>query len=239
MARERRNSAKLVAVLAILALVAIFLAITYSKPLGLGGLSILALLILMRLISDIADRGITRRLKRERHAIRGAEGEEEIQGILSRLGDGYMVINDVACPSGNIDHIVLSRSNGVFLIETKSHRGRVDIAGSILSLNGYPPEKNFIAQILRNTYWLRDEIAPLIGDKPWITPLLVFSSAFVPHTPPIKGVRVLNKRYLRQMLTEASRGSNKPWLVREAVHQKLISQPDPFSHVDRRSREAA
>jgi hypothetical protein len=34
-------------------------------------------------------------------------------------------------------------------------------------VNGHDPEKDFIAQCLRNAFWVRDQIQSLIGVKPW------------------------------------------------------------------------
>jgi hypothetical protein len=239
MAKERRNSAKLFAVLAILALLALFLVGANANALGIGGASIFLVLILMRLIGDAADKGIGRHLKGERRAIRGARAEEEVQDILSSLGEGYEVIYDVPSPFGNIDHVVLTRFGGLFLIETKSHWGTVEINAGNLAINGHPPEKDFIAQVLRNTYWLRDQITPLVGQKPWVTPLLVFTNAFVPYVPPIRGVVVLNKRYLCKRLVSAGKGNPNVWLRREAIGHTLTSQADSISIGPPRSREAA
>jgi hypothetical protein len=36
------------------------------------------------------------------------------------------------------------------------------------------------AQALTNAYWLRDEVAQVVGLKPWIRPVIVFANAFAP-----------------------------------------------------------
>jgi len=60
----------------------------------------------------------------------GAEGEEKVAGYLNLLDDKYSVIHDVVLPGriGNIDHIVLG-SNGIFVIETKNHKGYITCNG--------------------------------------------------------------------------------------------------------------
>lgn len=60
----------------------------------------------------------------------GAEGEEKVAEYLYLLNDSYYVIHDVVLPGmiGNIDHIVLG-PNGVFVIETKNHRGLITCNG--------------------------------------------------------------------------------------------------------------
>ena len=61
---------------------------------------------------------------------RGATGEESISRVLDHLKNDYLVINDVMLPGGkgNIDHIIIGR-NGIFIIETKSHKGHIICEG--------------------------------------------------------------------------------------------------------------
>ena len=61
---------------------------------------------------------------------RGAIGEESISEVLDKLKNDYLVVNDVLLPGnkGNIDHIVIGR-NGIFVIETKSHKGHIICEG--------------------------------------------------------------------------------------------------------------
>ena len=114
------------------------------------------------------------KLKEEKRAIRGARSEEKIGDMLTELSEDYLVLHDIDSPYGNIDHVVFSKRNGVFLIETKSHGGKVTVEGRTLLVNGKLPEKDFIAQALQNSFWLKKEIGNLIGPSPWITPILVF-----------------------------------------------------------------
>lgn len=223
MARNRRRSALIIAVggLAFVTLMAILLQSNVLA--GVGGASIV-LLILIRLVSDIADRETSRQLKAERRAIRGAVGEEAVGAILAKMGPDYFAIHDVESPYGNIDHVVVTRGGGVFLIETKSHGGRVEAPAGALLVNGKPPEKDFIGQALKNALWLRDEIAALLGGKLWVTALLVFTNAFVPRLPPIKGVKVLNKRFLASELSKSAKGTSlgdRPWHRRTQIAERL------------------
>jgi len=61
---------------------------------------------------------------------RGATGEESISEVLDNLKNDYLVVNDALLPGnkGNIDHIVIGR-NGIFVIETKSHKGHIICEG--------------------------------------------------------------------------------------------------------------
>jgi hypothetical protein len=48
------------------------------------------------------------------------------------------------------------------VLETKAHGGRVTVKDGRLLVNGHDPEKDFIAQALHNTYWLREKTRPVL-----------------------------------------------------------------------------
>ena len=139
------------------------------------------------------------------------------------LGNDYLVIHDLATPYGNIDHVVIAKQGGVFLIETKAHGGTVWVENGHLLVNGHNPEKNFIGQALKNTYWLRDRIQEVAGLTIWVTPIIVFTNAFVERTPPVKGVRVVNRRYLLNVLCNPNnRSQNRAiWECRDEIFEAL------------------
>jgi len=163
--------------------------------------------------------------KMERHAIRGAKAEERLASILDDLGEDFLVLHDVPSPYGNIDHIVISKRSGVFLIETKAHGGRVSVVEGRLLVNGHDPEKNFVAQTLKNTFWLRDEIKRLTAAPAWIIPLIVFTNAFVEPGPPVKNVLVINKKYLLTVLhkSNGNRYASAIWDRRERIQRALYN----------------
>jgi hypothetical protein len=127
----------------------------------------------------------------------------------------HEVLHDVDNPYGNIDHLVISRQAGIFMVETKSHRGTITTTEREILLNGHAPEKNFVAQSLRNSYWVCDEAERVIGQKPWIAAVVVFTNAFVKAGKPVKGVRVTNKKYLLNLLQKPTRASVTNALVWE------------------------
>lgn len=102
---------------------------------GLSGSAVLVLLVMLRILPDMIEGSVRRREKKERQADRGAKSEEAISDLLATLDEDYTVINDVSCPYGNIDHIVIAK-HGVFLLETKAHGGRVEILSDGLLING-------------------------------------------------------------------------------------------------------
>jgi hypothetical protein len=181
------------------------------------------LVMLARIAMNYGDARDRKIAKEERRAIRGARGEEKIGSILESLGEGFLVIHDVESPYGNIDHVVIGEKSGIFLIETKSHGGRISAADGRLLLNGHDPEKDFVAQVLKNTYWLRDRVQNTINIQPWITPVLVFTNAFVERMPPIKGITVVNKKFLLEVLRRSAfkQESMAIWNNREDIQETL------------------
>jgi len=175
-------------------------------------------------LPQIVDLFVSRKLKESRRAGRGAAAEEKIGELLTDLGPNFEVLHDVECAYGNIDHLVIASNGAVFMIETKSHRGKVTQQDNALLVNGHKPEKDFIAQSLRNSFWLRDQIEPFAGKKPWVTAVLVFTNGFVQVRGPIKGVIVTNKKYLLDTIQKAvQRAQALPgvWDKREEIARLL------------------
>ena len=121
--------------------------------------------------------------KRRFHVSRtswGAQAERKVQRILEGLPmDHFIVMNDVRFKYGNIDHLVVRDDGTVFLVETKSHRGRVTTDGQQLLLNGRPFKKNYLCQINRNIRWLRSMAKKVFGLNRWYVAIIVFPNAHV------------------------------------------------------------
>jgi hypothetical protein len=207
MAAQRRSKSLIFAFIALGIAIVILLIATNMQTLGLSGLGLLALVVGLKVFADILTSRSDHYTKLERRALRGARGEEQIGHILDGLGPDFCALHDIDSQFGNIDHIVLSRLNGTFLIETKAHGGKVTVLEDRLLVNGRPPEKDFIKQSLNNSYWLKARFTEALGLDVWITPIVVFTNAFVSRSKPIKGVRVINKKYLRD---ELQRGHSNP-----------------------------
>ena len=223
MANKRRKQSILILALGLLAVIVIYLLITNQKTLGLSSGAVTVLVLALLILPDFVKGKSRKKDKEERRAIRGAKAEEKVEGLLDGLGERYVVLHDITSPYGNIDHLVIGRESGIFLLETKAHGGRVEIVDGALKVNGHDPEKNFIAQCLRNTYWLREQVEEVTGVKPWVTPLLVFTNAFVKGSPTLKGVRVLNKKYLLPTIQGKQRqgGARAVWEKREEIVRLL------------------
>jgi LmbE family N-acetylglucosaminyl deacetylase len=218
MAKRRRKAYFQIGLIAIGVLTVFWLISANQKALGIGGGAMLVLLVIALVFKAYAERMIDKGSKGELRAIRGAKAEEKVGDILAQLSPDYLVIHDVISANGNIDHIVISRMNGIFLIETKAHGGTVTVKDGTLLVNNHLPEKDFIKQTIGNAYWLRDVVTKVIGEAPWITPVIVFTNAFVKSNASVKGVTVVNKKYLLPNPVNA-----KVWAAREEVRRKLVA----------------
>lgn len=224
MAASRRNQLLTVGLVAIGAVIVITILLSNSSSLPIGGTGLLILLIALRVIPDLFDNYSRKKGKTIRRADRGADAEEDIGKLLEQLGDDFVVLHDIESPYGNIDHVVISQKSGITLLETKSHRGKVTTTESNILVNGKKPEKDFVAQALKNSYWLRDETERVLQIKPWITPVVVFTNGFVEPGRPVKGVRAMNKKFLLQMLQTGRADSANAaiiWTNREKLADDL------------------
>lgn len=210
-----------------LSIAVIFFLISMDKNLlvAIGPGGILIMLIILKVAPDILIGKSKKVDKLERRAIRGAVAEEKIGELLENMGEDFLVIHDVSSRFGNIDHVVLGKDCGLILIETKAHGGTVTFQDNTLLVNGKLPEKDFIQQTNNNTYWLRDQVSNLVGFNPWINSVIVFTNAFVKAYKPVKGVTIINKKFLRQFIQgkiKSNPQNLKIWEKREEI-EKLLS----------------
>ena len=124
-----------------------------------------------------------------------------------------------------IEHVVIGRKVGVFLIKTETFSGKVVVDGNTLRINDKIPEQDFIAMTLQKTNWLMDEISPIVGSTPWITPVVVFTNALISPTKPVKGVHIIHKKYLLNTLQRANKHhavNALIWEQKEAIKIRLV-----------------
>jgi len=151
---------------------------------------------------------------------RGAIAEESIGELLGKLPGENLVLHDVPSKFGNIDHVIISRTKGLILVETKSHRGRITAEGDNLLIDGRPPAKDFIRQTLNNCYWLKEWIKDNLGLEVWVNCVIVFTNGFVTIRGKIKGVSVINAKYFSTYFDRMPDGRTAGvlWEKRETLH---------------------
>lgn len=215
MANNRRKITLWIGIGGLLLILLVGVIVEFSSSWGFGGIGLLVLLFGFPLLQSIIKVVLNRKIRETKRAVRGAKAEEKIGELLAGLSSDFYVLNDIESPLGNIDHIVISKNGGVFLLETKAHGGRAETVGETLLINGKNPEKDFLSQTLNNTYWLRDKIGEITHSKPWIHPIIVFTNAFVSPSQPIKGVHIINKKFLMGLLHQTNQTNSTNTLVWE------------------------
>ena len=142
--------------------------------------------------------------KKSLRFFRGRAGEDAVRKELSRLPDDFAVFSDVLFPAGHgdIDFVVVGPP-GVFVVECKSHRGRVEYNGSQLTLNRRSFNKNFIRQAHGEMWALKNFLKLRLGQNVFVQPIIVFSNAFAQvdlEMKPIDGVYIIHKDFLVDFL---------------------------------------
>lgn len=178
---------------------------------SLGLPTVIVIVIAFKLLVSGVEKKAKHVKKRARDATRGAIAEEKIASTVAELPDGFTAFHDLTFQGFNIDHVVIG-TTGIYLIETKSHGGRVTAEGDMLLLNGNPPDKDFIKQTWSQTYQLRNFLKEQTGKEYQVKPVLCFSKAFVQLRQPVKGVAVINAKFLNDLLTR-----QKPQLTGEVI----------------------
>ena len=106
----------------------------------------------------------------------GAGGEAAARVVLRRLDDRFRVLGSVVIGNkGDIDFVVVGPT-GIWVVEVKSHKGRMRIEGGRILRNGKAFDKNFIRQVWGATYALKDVLKRRLPERLRIQPVVVFSS---------------------------------------------------------------
>ncbi|HVU28209.1 MAG TPA: nuclease-related domain-containing protein [Verrucomicrobiae bacterium] len=202
--RERRKNTGLKTAALIFATTAILVAyLCFGHP---AIITTVVLVILFWILTTKIDRIVLPEMdnlfKREGHALQGAQAEEEIGKLLNSLGvAAYQVLHDLRTDRGNIDHLVFRKDGAIFLIETKSHHGRVRQKDGQLLLNGKFPEKDFIGQSLENIFWVRNFLKMKFEIEPWIHSVIVFTNAGVERHLMLKNISIIEVSYLKKWMS--------------------------------------
>jgi len=244
MANERRKMRRLTAFSVIAICVAgicvILVFMAYDRPIVktwgiLGALAVMAAMLAVKFLLDRIGNSAFASMdylrKREQDALRGAEGEEAVGRILENFAQGrHVVLHDIKCPYGNLDHMLLTESGNIFLIETKAHRGEVTLQGETLLVNGKPPEKDFIKQALSNTFWFKEELDRITGQNTWVNTIIVFANASLPKPYTVRKIQAINQSFLTEHLFRTDRLVSKVnlWPNAEQIKASLHGRAIPL-----------
>jgi hypothetical protein len=130
---------------------------------------------------------------------RGATGEQRTARLLSPLErQGWVVLHDLAIPGSraNLDHLVIG-PGGVFVIDSKQYRGRVQLDRSGRLWHGRSP----LTAVLRAVSFEADRAAQVLADPQVVVPIVAVHGAQVPWGKVVtQGVPVVSARRLPGML---------------------------------------
>lgn len=138
--------------------------------------------------------------------MRGGRGEQRVGAVLEGLPEPWRCVHDVDTGRGNIDHVLVG-PGGLYVVETKSHRGRI-------ASDRVDPAH------LRQAYAEAKHLEALSG-RP-VTPLLVYSYAYLERwCDKRRGVWILPARMLPRFLHRAP-ARLAPHEVAD-LHERLVA----------------
>jgi hypothetical protein len=111
----------------------------------------------------------------------GPGGEERTEKALARLGSDYTVFHDRRIPGSraNIDHIVVGPT-GVFVIETKNVKGKVELRRGELFVAGRRKQA-FVEEAWREAAAVQSVVPEVLASLGFdVRPLLCFHRADLP-----------------------------------------------------------
>lgn len=139
----------------------------------------------------------------------GREGERIVAEHLDALREqGCHVIHDFTGDKFNIDHIVVA-PQGVFTIETKTvskpKKGRAQVVydGETITVGGFPPERDPIAQAKHQAGWLKRYLKDATGDDFKVQPVVVYPGWYVQQTVRSPRVWVLEPKALPSFINHS------------------------------------
>ena len=151
----------------------------------------------------------------------GAEGERRTAKYLDGLAEaGFVVLHDRRVPGygGNLDHVAVGPT-GVWVIETKSLTGKVEIDGDSVRIRGYRQDR-IVDQVYREATAVQAALHDLL-DPLQLTarPVICLHRTELPwFNKTVRGVRLASGRQLVRLLR-----SGEPGLSPEQV-QTLASE---------------
>jgi len=137
--------------------------------------------------------------------------------ILDGIPDNKVVHHGYPYPEGVIDHVVITKHHGIFVVELSVDFRDIYFKDGHLMINGEPSEEDLVGDTLKKAVWLRDEIKKKTGTEVWTNPLLVFPHLEIRASLPIQGVRVVCLKYLVETIKkyQATEESMAVWLAHE------------------------
>ncbi len=109
-----------------------------------------------------------------------AVGREQVKRRLKALeGEGWHCMHRLRSAEGTlIDHVVWG-PRGVFVVATRSDRGRVGIESGVLTLSGIMPPRHYIQDVHGQVTQIRERLSERLGRRVWVEGVICMTRAFV------------------------------------------------------------
>jgi hypothetical protein len=138
----------------------------------------------------------------------GAEGERKTASFLEPLREeGFVILHDrkVTGYGGNLDHLVIGPT-GLWAIETKSLRGKVEIHGDVLRIGGHRRDK-IIDQVKQEATIIQVVLGESLATRGLrVTPVICLHRGELPFfNKTVRGVRLASGRQLVKLLRGGDR----------------------------------
>ena len=166
---------------------------------------------LFTLVALVGTTWLTVRIVRLRRKVRmlrlGRDGERAVGQFLDGLREGgARIFHDVPAEGFNLDHVVIS-THGIYVVETKtitkpSANAKVIYDGEQVTVAGFQPDRNPVAQAAAEASWLRQLLQQSTG------------RAF-----PVRGVVVYPRWWIEQTNKERQR---EVWVLEPKALPKFI-----------------
>lgn len=136
----------------------------------------------------------------------GREAELDVEDKLFELPDNFKILSNLIIGDrGNIDEVVVAPT-GIWVIEVKSHPGKIGFNGTELTRNGYIfQEKNFFSQVWAQKRTVEETIFSTLNQKYHVQPVIVFSDPGADvrlGLKPINGVYVIGYNWINKLIHE-------------------------------------
>jgi len=156
---------------------------------------------------------------------RGEKAEKAVEEILNQLpSDSFQVWHDIDCGTHNIDHLVVSSTGQITVIETKSHGGTISATNGQIKCNGKAVEKDFIKQTISNVMQIREQIMQHAEQDIWVNGIICFPNAFVKVSHPIRNIKIT---YGKALLYQIEHSNANPTHLHEWLWENLSSFINP------------
>ncbi|MGL1904072.1 MAG: NERD domain-containing protein [Fibrobacterales bacterium] len=121
--------------------------------------------------------------------------ESDVKDEFTKLPEEFTVYRNLLLEGEKIEYTIVG-PNGLFVAEIKDHNGSVSNDGNRLKLNNDKPPFDFTKDIWTHLYTLKEHLEGVLENSPYIRPILCFSAAYVKVRRPVKGLGIVNYKYI-------------------------------------------